>query len=201
MPYTKYTSLIHDRCHILKPVAFFGKQPARLVRQGGGGGVWTDHWEWKKGWFHFLTIFRNFWGQLYVAKYIGGGVRCECIRITDGRPPRCFQNKYSIPNVLSHQHSWARKQKNIWIGFASAFCKNPDINLCNFICCHKHENTTSYGLLRWDQAESRWILTAAAALSITKAEGLIHWKIVSYLHLALPPFSGLWNDFIKTFLN
>ena len=52
-----------------------------------------------------------FEGRLYVAKYIGGGVLCECIRITDGRPPRCFQNKYSIPNVLSHQHSWARKQK------------------------------------------------------------------------------------------
>ena len=126
MPYTQYTSLIHQCCHILKPVAFFGKQPARLVRQGGGGGVWTDHWEWKKGWFHFLTICRNFLRAccMLPSTEVDGGMRCECIRITDGRPPRCFQNKYSIPNVLSHQHSWARKQKySFWLASPLHFVK------------------------------------------------------------------------------
>ena len=147
LPYTQYTSLIHQCCHILKPVAFFGKQPARLVRQGGGGGVWTDHWEWKKGWFHFLTIFR-IWGHAVCCQVHRW--RCAMWVYQNNRwPPAEMFSKQIFHSQRSISPAFMGQEAKIliWIGFTSAFCKNPDINLCNFICCHKHENTTIWSVV------------------------------------------------------
>ena len=144
-----------------------------------------------------------FEGRLYVSvcKYIGGW-RCAMWVYQNNRwPPaemfskQIFHSQRSISPAFMGQEAKKTYELASPLRFVKILISIFVIS--SFVINMKIQQ---YGLLCWHQAESRWILTAAA-LSIKKAKGLIHWKKVSYLHLALPPFSGLWNDFVKTFLN